>query len=52
MLRYKTNAQPYYVLMDHNEEDLNEPSAYNPEIDEYKAWLREGIDNFNKNKKH
>ncbi|WP_196890747.1 protein-disulfide reductase DsbD domain-containing protein [Aureivirga marina] len=50
--KYKTNAQPYYVLVDLEEEKLNEPSAYNPDIDEYKDWLREGIDNFNKNKKH
>ncbi|WP_225034930.1 protein-disulfide reductase DsbD family protein [Winogradskyella sp. SM1960] len=45
-IRYKTNTQPYYVLMDHNEENLNEPTAYTPNIDEYDAWLKEGIGNF------
>lgn len=48
ILKYKTNAQPYYVLMDHNENDLNKPSAYNPDIDAYYNWLQEGIANFKK----
>lgn len=43
---YKTNTQPYYVLMDHNEENLIEPVAYTPDIEEYDAWLKEGIGNF------
>ncbi|WP_092468273.1 protein-disulfide reductase DsbD family protein [Winogradskyella thalassocola] len=45
-IRYKTNTQPYYVLMNHNEENLNEPVAYTPDIEEYEAWLKEGIGNF------
>ncbi|KAF2516688.1 protein-disulfide reductase DsbD family protein [Flavobacterium foetidum] len=48
ILKYKTNAQPYYVLMDHNEKDLNKPSAYNPDINEYYEWLQEGVRNFKK----
>ncbi|MBE8726592.1 protein-disulfide reductase DsbD family protein [Flavobacterium hungaricum] len=48
ILKYKTNAQPYYVLMDHSENDLNKPSAYNPNIEEYYNWLQEGINNFKK----
>ncbi|MFC0778561.1 cytochrome c biogenesis protein CcdA [Flavobacterium sp. HJSW_4] len=48
ILKYKTNAQPYYVLMDHNENDLNKPSAYNPDINAYYNWLQEGIRNFKK----
>ncbi|WP_281233072.1 protein-disulfide reductase DsbD family protein [Flavobacterium gelatinilyticum] len=48
ILKYKTNAQPYYVLMDHNEKDLNKPSAYNPDINAYYNWLQEGIGNFKK----
>ncbi|MFB9076130.1 cytochrome c biogenesis protein CcdA [Flavobacterium procerum] len=46
ILNYKTNAQPYYVLMDHNGESLNEPTAYNPDIQSYARWLKEGIQNF------
>lgn len=46
--KYKANAQPYYVLIDHEGNNLNEYSAYNPNIDEYLAWLQEGIGNFKK----
>ncbi|WP_417941230.1 cytochrome c biogenesis protein CcdA [Flavobacterium sp. RS13.1] len=48
ILKYKTNAQPYYVLMDHQENDLNKPSAYNPDINAYYKWLQEGVRNFKK----
>ena len=44
--KYKANAQPYYVLLDHNGNNLNEYSAYNPDIEDYLAWLNEGIENF------
>ncbi len=47
--RYKANAQPYYVLIDHNEDKLISPSAYEPDADEYYNWLKKGIENFNKN---
>ena len=46
--RYKANAQPYYVLIDHNEEKLIAPSAYEPDADEYYNWLKKGIENFTK----
>ena len=45
--KYKANAQPYYVLLDHEGANLNEYSAYNPDIDMYLVWLQEGISNFN-----
>lgn len=48
--RYKANAQPYYVLIDHNEEKLIAPSAYQPDAEKYYKWLKEGIDNFNPDK--
>jgi thiol:disulfide interchange protein DsbD len=48
--KYKANAQPYYVLLDHNGNNLNEYSAYNPDIDAYLSWLQEGIDNFQPSK--
>ncbi|NRR93446.1 thioredoxin family protein [Winogradskyella undariae] len=47
-IKYKTNTQPYYVLMDHNEDTLIEPVAYTPDIEEYDAWLKEGIKSFKK----
>ncbi|MGS2762880.1 protein-disulfide reductase DsbD family protein [Sinomicrobium sp. M5D2P9] len=48
--KYKANAQPYYVLVDHQGKSLNNPVGYTPEIDEYEAWFKEGINNFAKNK--
>jgi len=47
-IKYKANAQPFYVLMDHNEENLIDPAGYTPDVDEYHAWLKEGISKFNK----
>ncbi|MEO0045096.1 MAG: Thiol:disulfide interchange protein DsbD [Bacteroidota bacterium] len=44
--RYKTNTQPYYVLTDLNEQKLNEPVSYTPNIDEYLAWLKDGVSKF------
>jgi thiol:disulfide interchange protein len=44
--KYKANAQPYYVIVDHNSANLTEPSAYNPDIEKYYKWLTEGIKNF------
>jgi thiol:disulfide interchange protein DsbD len=46
--KYKANAQPYYVLLDHNGDNLNEYSAYDPDVDSYLAWLKDGIGNFKK----
>ena len=46
--KYKANAQPYYVLLDHDGNNLNEYSAYNPDIEAYLKWLQEGIGNFQK----
>ncbi|CAM4054639.1 cytochrome c biogenesis protein CcdA [Flavobacterium antarcticum] len=46
--KYKANIQPYYILMGHDEENLNTPVGYTPEVEEYKMWLREGISNFKK----
>jgi thiol:disulfide interchange protein len=45
---YKANAQPFYVIVDHNSANLTEPSAYNPDIENYYNWLNSGIKNFKK----
>jgi thiol:disulfide interchange protein len=47
-LRYGSNARPYYVLMAHDETNLNTPVAYTPNIDEYYNWLKDGISKFSK----
>ncbi len=44
--RYKANAQPYYVLINLEEDNLNDPVGYTPDIEEYETWLKEGISNF------
>jgi len=44
--RYKTNTQPFYVLIDLNEQKLNEPISYTPNAQEYLAWLKQGVVNF------
>jgi thiol:disulfide interchange protein len=45
-LRYKTNTQPYYVLIGHDEENLIAPVGYTPDVDDYNNWIKEGIANF------
>jgi thiol:disulfide interchange protein DsbD len=45
-IKYKTNTQPYYVLMGHDENNLINPVAYTPDPDDYNNWLTEGISNF------
>ncbi|WP_417357071.1 protein-disulfide reductase DsbD family protein [Flavobacterium sp.] len=46
--RYKANAQPYYVLINLEEENLNDPVGYTPDVEEYLEWLQSGIENFKK----
>ena len=45
---YKANAQPFYVIVDHQSVNLNQPSAYNPDVEDYYNWLNSGIKNFKK----
>jgi len=47
-VKYKTNTQPLYVLMDHDENNLIAPVAYTPNVDEYFSWLMKGVQNFKK----
>lgn len=50
-MRYKTNTQPQYILIDNNEQMLTKESAhYDPDITKYIGWLDEGINEFNKRK--
>ena len=46
--KYKANAQPYYVIIDNEGNDLNEPVGYTPDKDEYLNWLTQGISKYNK----
>ncbi|MCE9538461.1 MAG: thioredoxin family protein [Bacteroidetes bacterium] len=46
---YKTNAQPQYILVDNNEQQLTEETAhYDSDIKKYLSWLDEGLVEFKK----
>jgi thiol:disulfide interchange protein DsbD len=46
--RFKNNAQPYYVILNSDGEDISKPIGYTPDATEYKKWLDEGIAKFKK----
>lgn len=51
-LKYETNSQPQYILVDHNEQMLTKATAhYDPDVSKYVNWLDEGINEFKKRKK-
>ena len=49
--KFKTNTQPQYIMLDHNEQLLSEPSSYDPDIQNYIKWLDAGKSEFVKRKK-
>ncbi|MFM7900483.1 MAG: hypothetical protein ACKPAD_00705, partial [Bacteroidota bacterium] len=49
--QYKTNSQPYYVLLDNNGKTLANPRGYTPDIDTYVKFLDEGLCRFEKRTK-
>ena len=48
--KYGTNSQPYYVLLDNNENQLNEAANYQDygSVDLFQDWLSRGLTKFNK----
>ncbi|NGY37520.1 thiol:disulfide interchange protein [Flavobacterium sp. XN-5] len=46
-IKYKANAQPFYVLTDHEGKNLIDPVGYTPDAEEYHNWLKTGVANFN-----
>lgn len=44
--RFGTNSQPYYVVLDHNEKQIGQPAAYDPDIEKYILWLESGLKGF------
>ena len=46
IVNYNVNAQPYYVLLDNEGKDLNEPTSYDLDVDNFIKFLDEGIKNF------
>ncbi len=47
--KFNNNAQPFYVLMDENENMLIEPKAYDLDVDSFVQFLDEGVKNYNQN---
>jgi thiol:disulfide interchange protein len=47
-IKFKTNTQPFYVLMGHDEENLNAPVGYTPDVEDYLDWMKEGVEAFEK----
>ncbi|MBP6976830.1 MAG: thioredoxin family protein [Lentimicrobiaceae bacterium] len=45
---FNVNAQPFYVLLDHDGQKLVPPRAYNLDVDEFVAFLDKGIEEFRK----
>lgn len=48
--KFNVNAQPFYVLMGHNNEVLVQPRAYNLDVDEFVKFLEDGVKNFKEGK--
>ncbi len=47
--RFKTNSQPYYVLVNHEGNMLTAPKGYDTSIEGYIGFLKEGIARFQSN---
>jgi len=45
-VNFENNSQPFYVLMDANNQMLNKTAAYMPDVEEYYAWLQKGLTEF------
>jgi len=48
--KYKINSQPYYLVLDHNENSLIEAANYQDygSVEVFKDWLDRGLSEFNK----
>jgi len=44
--RFQQQGQPYYVLLDAEENQLNAPKAYDPSIAGYIDWLKIGLEKY------
>lgn len=50
--RFNVNSQPFYVLLSPNEELLAKPHGYNTNVDDFVAFLNEGVTQHNKKKQN
>ena len=51
--KFQTSTQPYYVVLDNNGNPLMNSRGYDPaeSVDAFEAWLIDGVEEYNKNKK-
>lgn len=52
-IRYKTNTQPYYIMLGPNNEDLSNGSAdyeHHGNVEDFRDWLQEGLSLYEKAK--
>ncbi len=45
---FKTNSQPYYILLDNKGKLLAQPRGYTPDVEEYNSFLEEGLCRYKK----
>ncbi len=45
--RYHRNTQPYYVILDHNENEVVDGKGYESDADQFITWLKKGLENYN-----
>jgi len=48
--KFRVNAQPFYVLMGHNDDVLVQPRAYDLDVDAFVKFLDMGVKNFREGK--
>ncbi len=46
--KFGVNAQPYYVLMGHENNVVSQPRAYDLDVDEFVEFLKQGVENYKK----
>ena len=49
-VKFGSNSQPFYVLIDNDGNPLNSSYAYNEDVDAYVNFLQVGLKNYKKNK--
>lgn len=47
-IKFGSNAQPFYVLLDNEGKPLNKSYAYDEDIEKYVEFLQKGLDNYKK----
>jgi len=47
-VQYGVNALPYYVLLDNEGNKLNQPRGNTPDVGEFSAFLKEGLEKYTK----